>query len=149
MVASPRGAMRHKLSGRASHVKRAESPRRPFEDPPSPPPDCSIHEDRAIWPGRFWPLATFALGLRRAGAGARDPGSPTDAARVLTLTQGEGVRFGVVSEAGKTWRVGELAQMAGLTVRALHHYDQVGLLVPSDRSASGYRLYGEGDVRRL
>ena len=46
-------------------------------------------------------------------------------------------------------RVGEVARAAGLTVRTLHHYDAIGLLVPSERSASGYRLYSAADVRRL
>lgn len=54
-----------------------------------------------------------------------------------------------MSEVAKTWKVGELAQAAGLTVRAPHHYDQLGLLVPSERSLAGYRLYSEVDVRRL
>jgi MerR family transcriptional regulator, thiopeptide resistance regulator len=49
----------------------------------------------------------------------------------------------------KTWKVGELAGRTGLTVRTLHHYDQIGLLTPSQRSRSGHRLYGERDVRRL
>jgi MerR family transcriptional regulator, thiopeptide resistance regulator len=46
-------------------------------------------------------------------------------------------------------RVGELAKATGLTVRALHHYDEIGLLVPSERSGAGYRKYDDGDVRRL
>ncbi|AVS70512.1 MerR family transcriptional regulator [Paracidovorax avenae] len=46
-------------------------------------------------------------------------------------------------------RVGELARRTGLTVRALHHYDEIGLLRPSARSESGYRLYSETDVQRL
>ncbi|AVS91099.1 MerR family transcriptional regulator [Paracidovorax avenae] len=46
-------------------------------------------------------------------------------------------------------RVGELARRTGLTVRALHHYDEIGLLRPSARSESGYRLYSEADVQRL
>jgi MerR family transcriptional regulator, thiopeptide resistance regulator len=46
-------------------------------------------------------------------------------------------------------RVGELARSTGLTARTLHHYDEIGLLVPSARSEAGYRLYGDGDVRRL
>jgi DNA-binding transcriptional MerR regulator len=46
-------------------------------------------------------------------------------------------------------RVGEVAKATGLTVRTLHHYDEIGLLVPSDRSAAGYRLYTGDDVRRL
>jgi DNA-binding transcriptional MerR regulator len=50
---------------------------------------------------------------------------------------------------GRTYRVGEVARRFGLTVRALHHYDERGLLVPSARSAAGYRLYGEDDLARL
>jgi MerR family transcriptional regulator, thiopeptide resistance regulator len=50
---------------------------------------------------------------------------------------------------GSTWKVGQLARLTGLTVRALHHYDQLGLLRPSARTPSGHRLYDERDVRRL
>jgi len=46
-------------------------------------------------------------------------------------------------------KIGELAAHAGLTVRTLHHYDSIGLLVPSGRSGAGYRLYGRADVARL
>jgi DNA-binding transcriptional MerR regulator len=46
-------------------------------------------------------------------------------------------------------KVGELARRTGMTVRTLHHFDQIGLLKPSDRSESGYRLYGRNDVARL
>jgi DNA-binding transcriptional MerR regulator len=46
-------------------------------------------------------------------------------------------------------KVGELAKHAGLTVRTLHHYDEIGLLKPSGRSESGYRLYSRADVARL
>ncbi len=45
--------------------------------------------------------------------------------------------------------VGELARRAGLTVRALHHYDEIGLVRPSRRGESGYRLYSARDVARL
>lgn len=45
--------------------------------------------------------------------------------------------------------VGELARLTGVTVRALHHYDELGLVVPSERTAAGYRLYAHADVRRL
>jgi DNA-binding transcriptional MerR regulator len=48
-----------------------------------------------------------------------------------------------------THTVGDLARRAGVTVRTLHHYDEIGLLSPSDRSAAGYRLYDTGDVSRL
>lgn len=46
-------------------------------------------------------------------------------------------------------KVGELARRTGLTVRTLHHYDAIGLLTPTGRSESGYRLYGDADVARL
>jgi MerR family transcriptional regulator, thiopeptide resistance regulator len=45
--------------------------------------------------------------------------------------------------------VGELAKLTGITVRTLHHYDEIGLVQPSDRSRAGYRLYDDGDVLRL
>jgi DNA-binding transcriptional MerR regulator len=47
------------------------------------------------------------------------------------------------------WKIGELARRTGLTVRTLHHYDEIGLLSPADRSEGGHRVYGDGDVRRL
>ena len=47
------------------------------------------------------------------------------------------------------WRVGQLSRRTGLSVRTLHHYDDLGLLTPAQRSDAGYRLYGEGDVARL
>ncbi len=46
-------------------------------------------------------------------------------------------------------QIGELARATGLTVRTLHHYDAIGLLVPEERSASGRRLYSVQEVRRL
>jgi MerR family transcriptional regulator, thiopeptide resistance regulator len=46
-------------------------------------------------------------------------------------------------------RIGEVAAATGLTVRTLHHYDEIGLLRPSERTGAGYRLYSDGDVRRL
>jgi MerR family transcriptional regulator, thiopeptide resistance regulator len=48
-----------------------------------------------------------------------------------------------------TWRIGELARGAGLTVRTLHHYDQLGLLSPLSRTEGGHRCYTSDDVRRL
>ncbi len=45
--------------------------------------------------------------------------------------------------------IGEVAERTGLTVRTLHHYDQVGLLRPTTRTPAGYRLYGPAEVRRL
>jgi DNA-binding transcriptional MerR regulator len=46
------------------------------------------------------------------------------------------------------YRVQEFAQLAGVTVRALHHYDRLGLLKPS-RTEAGYRLYSDRDLERL
>jgi MerR family transcriptional regulator, thiopeptide resistance regulator len=45
--------------------------------------------------------------------------------------------------------VGEVSALAGITVRTLHHYDERGLLSPSGRTESGYRLYSERDLERL
>lgn len=45
--------------------------------------------------------------------------------------------------------IGRVAALTGLTVRALHHYDDIGLVSPSQRSAAGYRLYTDADLRRL
>ncbi len=56
---------------------------------------------------------------------------------------------GMSARANKRWKVGELARATGLTVRALHHYDEVGLLVPSERTDAGHRLYAEQDLERL
>jgi DNA-binding transcriptional MerR regulator len=48
-----------------------------------------------------------------------------------------------------TFRIQEFARLAGVTVRALHHYDRLGLLSPAHRSESGYRLYVHDDLGRL
>lgn len=45
--------------------------------------------------------------------------------------------------------VSEVSRLAGVSVRALHHYDEIGLLVPSDRTDAGYRLYSRDDLDRL
>ena len=47
------------------------------------------------------------------------------------------------------YKVREFAKLAGVTVRALHHYDRLGLLTPERRTGSRYRLYGERDLARL
>lgn len=49
----------------------------------------------------------------------------------------------------KALKVGELAKRTRLTVRALHHYDEIGLLKPSLHTESGHRLYTAGDIARL
>lgn len=50
---------------------------------------------------------------------------------------------------GRLWTVGELAKAAGVTVGTLHHYDDLGLLRPTERSEAGYRIYDERGVDRL
>ncbi|HEY8429175.1 MAG TPA: MerR family transcriptional regulator [Sandaracinaceae bacterium] len=47
------------------------------------------------------------------------------------------------------WKVGEVARRTGISVRTLHYYEEIGLLVPSRRTRSGHRLYGPKDVERL
>ncbi|MEO5833287.1 MAG: MerR family transcriptional regulator [Nakamurella sp.] len=47
------------------------------------------------------------------------------------------------------YTVGEVAHLAGVTVRTLHHYGEIGLLVPGERTGSGYRLYTDADLDRL
>jgi DNA-binding transcriptional MerR regulator len=49
----------------------------------------------------------------------------------------------------RTWKVGELAKLTGLTVRALRFYDSIGLFSPSGQTDSGHRLYNEADLLRL
>lgn len=47
------------------------------------------------------------------------------------------------------WKIGDMARLTGLSVRTLHHYDRIGLLHASARTASGHRLYAEADLERL
>src|SRR4051812_42996578 len=47
------------------------------------------------------------------------------------------------------YSVGKVADLAGVTVRTLHHYDEIGLVRPHGRSPAGYRLYSADDIERL
>jgi DNA-binding transcriptional MerR regulator len=47
------------------------------------------------------------------------------------------------------YQIGEVCQLTGLTPRALHYYDEIGLLVPSERLAGGQRLYTAADLERI
>ena len=49
----------------------------------------------------------------------------------------------------QTYLPHEFAKRAGVTIRALHHYDRLGLLKPSGRTAAGYRVYSARDFARL
>ncbi|MBA3377669.1 MAG: MerR family transcriptional regulator [Chloroflexia bacterium] len=53
------------------------------------------------------------------------------------------------SRTARTLTVGDLAAISGVTVRTLHHYEEIGLLVPAGRSGAGYRQYSEADCDRL
>ncbi|MDB4866854.1 MAG: mtaB, partial [Cohnella sp.] len=46
-------------------------------------------------------------------------------------------------------QVKEVSDLAGVSVRTLHHYDAIGLLVPSSVTPAGYRLYSDGDLEKL
>ena len=46
-------------------------------------------------------------------------------------------------------QIGEVAARVGLSLRTIRHWDEVGLVVPSERSAGGFRLYNEADIERL
>jgi len=51
---------------------------------------------------------------------------------------------------GEQWyQASEFAELAGVTVRTLHHYDRIGLLKPKKRSGAGYRLYRLADLERI
>ncbi len=56
-----------------------------------------------------------------------------------------------MSDAGlpATMHIGELAERAGMSLRTIRHYDEVGLLVPSGRTTGGFRVYTGDDLERL
>jgi DNA-binding transcriptional MerR regulator len=49
----------------------------------------------------------------------------------------------------RTWKVGQLSKLTGITIRALHHYDEIDLLSPMSHTDSGHRLYSELDIIKL
>src|ERR671915_429802 len=49
----------------------------------------------------------------------------------------------------RSYRVGEFAALTGVSIRTLHHYDEIGLLHPTGYSEGGHRLYAEDDLLRL
>lgn len=55
----------------------------------------------------------------------------------------------VMTNATKRWSVGEVAETSGLTVRTLHHWDEIGVLSPEVRGAGGRREYTDADLGRL
>ena len=103
-----------------------------------------------------------ALGAKTLGAKAPKAKAPAKALETEALEAKEDEREAEVGAAkmprvqkkrrtqaeGTSYTVGSLAKLAGVTVRALHHYEDEGLLHP-ERTASGYRRYGAADVERL
>ena len=49
----------------------------------------------------------------------------------------------------RTYQVSEVSELAGVSVRTLHHYDDIGLLAPRGRTDAGYRFYDDDDLLRL
>ena len=47
------------------------------------------------------------------------------------------------------YMINEISKLTGISVRMLHHYDKIGLLVPSKRTDSNYRMYNDDDIARL
>ncbi|GAA2006221.1 MerR family transcriptional regulator [Nakamurella flavida] len=54
-----------------------------------------------------------------------------------------------MDQSREQYPVGRVAELAGVTVRTLHHYEHLGLLVPSARTGAGYRRYSAADLDRL
>lgn len=82
---------------------------------------------------------------------------------LLTLTRGEAVSLagnrtycggnhsqkGVNALRRRTWKVGELAELMGISVRTLHYYEEMGLLSPSRTTKGGHRLYTADEVTQV
>ncbi|MFD0476159.1 MerR family transcriptional regulator [Nonomuraea thailandensis] len=96
------------------------------------------------WLKTAWPGPPGDRGHRLAEA----LGAPRPAAvsRVLDPHVASG---GIVGAVEDHWTVGRVAGLAGVSVRTLHHYDEIGLVRPSARTAAGYRAYSARDVQRL
>ena len=54
-----------------------------------------------------------------------------------------------VSDDEQLHQIGTVAERVGLSLRTIRHYEEVGLVPPSGRSAGGFRLYTEADIARL
>src|SRR5262249_25504637 len=128
-------------------------------DATSPPPGCVFHPRcplavdrcrtevpllRPVGPDRMAACHRAEEGLATASA---LPGQePASTAGSRTCPSRSGRRH---SGPVDGYTVGEVARLARISVRTLHHYDGIGLLTPSARSAGGYRLYTETDLHRL
>src|SRR5262245_5841929 len=79
--------------------------------------------------------------MGRSWAGGRQRGCTSRNGRRHPRTGREGTEM--------DYTVGRAAEIAGVTVRTLHHYDEIGLLSPGGRSGAGYRRYDDVDLERL
>ncbi|KXO91678.1 MerR family transcriptional regulator [Tsukamurella pulmonis] len=52
-------------------------------------------------------------------------------------------------EGGRLLQIGQVAEATGLSLKTIRHYDEMGLVAPSERSPGGFRLYTAADVERL
>jgi hypothetical protein len=80
------------------------------------------------------------------------PGEPSKARPVASSCTSRNVRpygrFAMTLDS-QLLSVGEVSAQTGLTVRTLHHCDELGLLTPQERTYAGHRRYGPDDVERL
>src|SRR5215218_10119902 len=92
---------------------------------------------------------------KRESNSRRRHGTSKTSRNPLTLTLREALDFSVqrrctVSKQGTAgYTVGRVADLSGVTVRTLHHYDELGLLSPGGRSAAGYLIYEDRDLELL
>jgi len=75
------------------------------------------------------------------------PAGVTLLATALDSDAASGSSVQVVTQSGS--RVGDVAERTGLSVRAIHYYDQIGLVTPSVRTDGGHRIYSDDDIERL
>lgn len=90
-------------------------------------------------------LAT--VGSLAESAGTHAKGAPTEKLADAEMLVGERGREGVPAEG--LLRIGQLADRCGKTARALHLYEEMGLLKPAIRSRGGFRLYSPSAVERV
>jgi MerR family transcriptional regulator, thiopeptide resistance regulator len=113
---------------------RAHLPRRDDIDPPDAPFDAAS--------------AAGVAGRKRCVGYAGYAGYARYARLTLSLRHGSGWLTTMAKSEGQTYRVSEFARLAGVTVRALRHYDRLGLLTPR-RTDGGYRVYTTRDLETL
>ncbi|QHE72708.1 transcriptional regulator, MerR family (plasmid) [Rhodococcus sp. WAY2] len=73
----------------------------------------------------------------------------TDISARTNAKKGEQMTDRLEGSAVRHMQIGEVAERTELSIKTIRHYDEVGLVRPSERSAGGFRLYTETDVQRL